>query len=62
MRPIETATLSVEQCADYLGVSKFSIYRWINSPEGFPPVVRFGKRYRISVEKLHEYLANGGAA
>lgn len=52
---IETKYMSLEEVADFLGVTYQLIYRLVRSGE--LPAVRLGKLYRVSREDLDAYLA-----
>lgn len=51
---IETKYMSLEEVADFLGVTYQLIYRLVRSGE--LPAVRLGKLYRVSREDLDVYL------
>ena len=52
--------LSVEEIAEYLGVAKDSIYRWIES-RGLP-AHRIGKLWKFKKAEVDEWVRRGGAA
>jgi excisionase family DNA binding protein len=52
--------LTVDQIAHHLGVSKESIYRWLE--KGRIPAHRVGKLWRFDVEEVNEWVRNGSAA
>jgi excisionase family DNA binding protein len=54
------ASMSVQQAADYIGISVWALYRMIHSGK-FYPAIYIGNRYRVSTVKLDEYLQTGGA-
>lgn len=49
--------LTIDQAAEYLQLSRASIYRLIN--ESDIPVKRIGERYRFSRRKLLEWIESG---
>lgn len=51
--------LSVEQISEHLGVSKETIYRWIEKNR--IPVHRVGKFWRFKVSQVDAWVVNGGA-
>jgi len=51
---IESEYMSLEEVADFLGVTYQLIYRLVRSGE--LPAVRLGKLYRVSREDLNTYL------
>lgn len=52
--------LSVEEIAEHLGVSKESIYRWLE--RGRIPAHRVGKQWRFQVEEVNEWVRRGEAS
>ena len=50
--------ITVSELKDYLGVARQTAYVLANA-EGFPSF-RVGKKILINVEKLNEWIANGG--
>jgi excisionase family DNA binding protein len=52
--------LSVEEIAKHLGVSKESIYRWLE--RGKIPAHRVGKQWRFQVEEVNEWVRRGEAS
>lgn len=51
--------LSVEEIASYLGVSKESIYRWVESKK--MPAHKVGRQWKFKVIEVDEWVKNGGA-
>ncbi len=52
--------LSVEEIAEHLGVSKESIYRWLE--RGKIPAHRVGKQWRFQTEEVNEWIRRGEAS
>ena len=52
--------LSVEEIAEHLGVSKESIYRWLE--RGRIPAHRVGKQWRFQAEEVNEWVRRGEAS
>ncbi len=52
--------LSVEEIAEYLGVAKDSIYRWIES-RGLP-AHRIGKLWKFKKAEVDDWVRKGGTA
>lgn len=55
-----TRWLSVEQVAEYLGISKETVYRWLE--KGIVPAHRVGKLWRFHSSEIDEWIKAGGAA
>jgi len=51
---------SVEQIADYLGVSRDTVYTWI-SAKGMP-AHRLGRLWKFKQEEVDSWVKSGGAA
>jgi len=51
--------LSVEQIANHLGVSKESIYRWLEKKK--IPANRVGRLWKFKASEVDEWIRNGGA-
>ena len=51
--------LSVEEIAEYLGVSKDAIYAWINLKE--MPAHRLGRLWKFKREEVDAWVRAGGA-
>ena len=60
MSTIEDRWLSVEEVAKYLGVSKDSVYRWIDTHS--MPAHRVGRFWKFKQEKIDASVEAGGAA
>lgn len=56
----EDRWLSVEEIAEHLGVSKESIYRWLE--RGKIPAHRVGKQWRFQTEEVNEWVRRGEAS
>jgi excisionase family DNA binding protein len=52
--------LSVEEIAEYLGVSKDAVYSWVSS-KGMPGH-RVGRFWKFKRDKVDEWVHAGGAA
>lgn len=52
--------LSVEEIAEYLGVSKDTVYAWINKRN--MPAHRIGRLWKFKSEEIDEWVRSGGAA
>ena len=52
--------LSVVEIAEHLGVSKETIYRWLE--KGKIPAHRVGKLWKFKTNEVDEWITNGGAA
>lgn len=52
--------LSVEQIAEYLSISKETVYRWLE--KGIVPAHRVGKLWRFQTNEIDEWVKAGGAA
>lgn len=52
--------LSVEEIAGYLGVSKDTVYAWINKRN--MPAHRIGRLWKFKSEEIDEWVRSGGAA
>lgn len=52
--------LSVEEIAEYLGVSKDTIYAWISKRN--MPAHRIGRLWKFKTEEVDEWVRSGGAA
>jgi len=52
--------LSVDEIAEYLGVSKDTVYAWIN--EKGMPSHRMGRLWKLKRDEVDEWVRKGGAA
>ncbi len=52
--------LSVEGIADYLGVSKETIYRWLERKK--IPAHRIGKLWKFKPSEVDQWVMSGGAS
>lgn len=52
--------LSVEEIAEYLGVSKDTIYTWITRKE--MPAHKVGRLWKFKTEEVDEWVRSAGAA
>ena len=51
--------LSVTEIADHLGVSKETVYRWLE--KGKVPAHRVGKLWKFKAREVDEWITSGGA-
>jgi len=56
---MENRWLSVEEIAKYLGVSKDTIYNWINGKN--MPAHKIGRLWKFKREEIDEWVKSGGA-
>ncbi|WP_275096152.1 methylation-associated defense system helix-turn-helix domain-containing protein MAD1 [Sedimenticola hydrogenitrophicus] len=52
--------LSVEEIAEYLGVSKDTVYAWINKRK--LPAHRIGRFWKFKADEVDGWVRSGGAA
>lgn len=52
--------LSVEQIAAHLGISKETVYRWLE--KGKIPAHRVGKQWRFKPSEVDEWVKSGNAS
>lgn len=52
--------LSVQEVAQYLGVSKDSVYAWINKKN--MPAHKIGRLWKFKTSEVDEWVCSGGAA
>ena len=60
MTAFEERWLSVDEIAEYLGVSKDTVYTWINS-KGMPSH-RMGRLWKFKREEVDNWVKSGGAS
>ncbi|MBL6974750.1 MAG: helix-turn-helix domain-containing protein [Deltaproteobacteria bacterium] len=60
MIPLEERWLSVDEIAEYLGVSKDTVYAWIND-KGMP-AHRMGRLWKFKREDVDGWVTSGGAS
>lgn len=51
--------LSVEEIAEYLGVSKDTVYAWIRGRD--MPAHRIGRLWKFKAQEVDEWVKSGGA-
>ena len=56
---MEDRWLSVDEIAAYLGITRDSVYRWIDSKN--MPAHRVGRRWKFRKEEIDEWVKSGGA-
>lgn len=56
---MEDRWLSVDEIAVYLGITRDTIYRWIDSKN--IPVHRLGRRWKFRKEEVDDWVKSGGA-
>ena len=56
----EERWLSVEEIAVHMGVSKETVYRWLE--RGKIPAHRIGKLWKFKASEVDEWVRSGGAA
>ena len=57
---METRWLSLEEIATHLGVSKDTIYRWID--ERGMPAHKVGRLWKFQQSEVDEWVKSGGAS
>lgn len=60
MSAFEERWLSVDEIAEYLGVSKDTVYGWINS-KGMP-AHRVGKLWKFKKADIDDWVKSGGSS
>lgn len=60
MAAFEERWLSVDELAEYLGVSKDTVYTWINS-KGMP-AHRMGRLWKFKRDEVDGWVKTGGAS
>ena len=56
---MEDRWLSVEDIAKYLGISKDTVYNWINGKS--MPAHKIGRLWKFKREEVDEWVRSGGA-
>jgi len=56
---MEDRWLSVEEIAHYLGVSKDTVYNWINLKN--MPAHKIGRLWKLKRDEIDEWVKSGGA-
>lgn len=56
---MEDRWLSVEEIATYLGVSKDTVYNWINKKS--MPSHKIGRLWKFKQKEVDDWVRNGGA-
>lgn len=56
----EDRWMSVDEISQYLGISKETIYRWLD--RGTIPAHRIGKLWRFKSSEVDEWIRSGGAS
>ena len=59
MSELEDRWLSVEEIGKHLGVSKDTVYRWINAHS--MPAHRMGRFWKFKKDEVDEWVKAGGA-
>ncbi len=57
---MEDRWLSVDEIAEYLGITRDTIYKWIDKKK--MPVHRVGRLWKCKKDEIDEWIRNGGAA
>lgn len=52
--------LSVEEIAQHLGISKETVYRWLEKEK--IPAHRVGKLWKFQISEVNEWVKSGGAS
>lgn len=52
--------LSVQEIAQYLGISKETVYRWLE--KGKIPAHRVGKLWKFKTSEVDQWIKNGNAS
>ena len=52
--------LSVEEISDHLGVSKDTVYAWINKRK--MPAHRIGRFWKFKIDEIDQWVRSGGAS
>lgn len=51
---------SLDELAEYLGVSKDAVYRWIANKK--MPAHKIGRLWKFKISEVDEWIRSGGAA
>jgi len=57
---MEERWLSVDEIAEYLGISKDTVYAWINDKS--MPAHRMGRLWKFKREEVDGWITSGGAS
>ena len=57
---IENRWLSVDEIAEYLGIRRDTVYKWIERKE--MPAHKVGRLWKFKAEEIDEWVKSGGAA
>jgi len=60
MIPMEERWLSVDEIAEYLGISKDTVYAWISDKS--MPAHRMGRLWKFKREEVDGWVTSGGAS
>ena len=60
MAEINNRWLSVDEICKYLGVSKDTVYKWIDKQD--MPAHRMGRLWKFKIDQVDEWVESGGAA
>ncbi len=52
--------MSVEEIAEYLGVSRDSVYNWVT--QGKMPGHKVGRQWKFKKDEIDEWVRSGGSA
>ena len=58
MSKIEKQWISIEELAEYLGISAVTIRFWIRSGKDIP-AVRIGRQWRFRISDIDEWIKSG---
>ena len=58
MSKIEKQWISIEELAEYLGISAVTISFWIRSGKDIP-AVRIGRQWRFRISDIDEWIKSG---
>jgi excisionase family DNA binding protein len=54
------AWLSADQIAAHLGITKYSVYRWITDKQ--LPAHKIGRLWKFQISEVDEWVRRGGAS